>query len=883
MLGQKAQKWFITLVPLWVFLGLLALITLLYMKIIGDLPRADHLIFIANFVDKGIHISDLPRTVFFEFFGSDKRFQPLAFTTVYFQWKLFGTNFFLYHLSSFILHALNATLLFILVRRFTNHVFFSLFIAILFLTAYTHLDLLAWTVHIYVILQITFVMLAVLCLSEWRRRSGPLFLCLAYALIFVQMFFTELGVIFPVMLFLASLWVMSYKSPSSRNLSLNIGLVAAVYVLFAIPFIIFSVTDIRSLPSGLLGLSNIYRAFWSTLIEFADAAFLQNTLASAHIVVDDMAYFVPTTWQSLSPSGGTPLRYIGGNVLALLVVTALLLLLRKPVRGHWLPFFLILGSGFAATFLLMLARPTSYAISQSRYAYLPVLSLVAILALIMAQHFKRNNNTDETRPRGHNQRWGRLVIFIAFGVIILVNVIKLLPGIGQLAEYREHTNSIYYTVKEFVSQPENSDAKLFVSVPTYPPHEKLGWGTDIILDLFFPNEPRITQNVNQATHILLPGPTIKKLAASNPENINDVSSFPEIEQTTGNLLLNPEFKSWSQGSGPFTGNEEMWTNGWLINLNGDSSISVTREIVDDTNIASVHYEHDLESYLLCPVLDFTPLLGKNATFAMQVKTDKQKAVRIGIGNSEFRVWSDFHLGDNAWHNMSLTVPVPESEQMKSLNLYVVLDRTAVSSVAFPCLSASIPERDDEIDPSSASYPDDFSIVFGFMPTGLPEEPLEVFGFTNATRDKPEGWFVRMLYDVNNYPRPGYVSVVLGYREGCREVVGFYSHFIPTKLGQMNHFILGREKGNFYFILDGELVQREADITELGFRNMMLELGEVHSFVYPYFTHPVPYFAHKFVQVGSSRYSVLDKSMGHEFSEISFEQFGFMPYHFSLNW
>jgi|GEM_PF-3659247 len=882
MLGQKAQKWLVTLVPLWIFLGLLALVTLLYRKIIGDLPRADHLIFIANFVDQGIHISDLPRTVFFEFFGSDKRFQPLAFTTVYFQWKLFGTNFFLYQLSSFMLHALNTTLLFMLVRRFTSHVLFSLFIAILFLTAYTHLDLLAWTVHIYVLLQITFILLAVLCLSEWRRRSGQLFLYLAYALIFIQMFFTELGVVFPIMLFLASLFVMSYKPPSSRGLPMNIGLVAAVYVLFAIPFFIFSVTDIRSLPAGLLGLSNIYRAFWSTLIEFADTAFLQNVLASAHIIVDDMAYFVPTTWQSLSPSGGTPLPYIGANILVLLAVGALFLMLRKPIRGQWLPFFLVLGSGFAATFLLMLARPTSYAISQSRYAYLPVLSLVAVLALLLAQHFKSVDNTGETKC-GNNQRWSRLVVLIGFAVIILVNVAKLVPGIGQLAEYREHTNSTYYTVKQFISETDNSDAKLFVSVPTYPPHERLGWGTDIILDLFFPDEPRITQNAHQATHILLPGPTIKELAASSQEYIDDTSSLPEIEQATGNLLLNPELKSWSQGSGPFTGNGQMWADGWFINLNGGSGISVTREIIDNINIASVQYDHDLESYLLCPVLDFTPLLGKNATFAMQVKTDKQKAVRIGIGNSEFRVWSDFHPGDNAWHNISLTVPLPDDERMKSLNLYVALDKTAVSSVAFPCLSASAPEMDDEIGLSPAGYPDDFSIVFGFMPMGLPEEPLEVFGFTNATRDEPEGWFVRLLYDVDNYPRPGYVNLILGYREGCREVVGFYSRFVPTKLGQMNHFVLGREEGNFYFILNGELVQMEADITGLGFRNIKLGLGEVHSFVYPYFTHPVPYFAHKFVQVGSSRYTVLDKPIGHDFPEITFEQFGFMPYHLSLNW
>src|SRR4030042_1399060 len=92
----------------WVFIFFFAFTTLLYREILSDLPRADHLVFISNFREGGISFEDLKQTVFFEFFGADKRFQPLAFPLFSLQWKLFGTHFSLYHLTTNAIHALNA-------------------------------------------------------------------------------------------------------------------------------------------------------------------------------------------------------------------------------------------------------------------------------------------------------------------------------------------------------------------------------------------------------------------------------------------------------------------------------------------------------------------------------------------------------------------------------------------------------------------------------------------------------------------------------------------------------------------------------------------------------------------------------------------------------
>lgn len=887
MKDKPKQAWPMKLLPLWIFLGFSALLTLLYREVIGDLPRADHVVFIANFLDQGIHLSDIKRTLFFEFFGTDKRFQPLAFPLVYFQWKLYGTQFFLYHLTNIALHSLNATLLFILVKRFTNSILFSLFIAAAFLTAATHLDIIAWTVHFYVLSQLTLLLLAFLSLVEWQRRSNSVYLYLAYLFILIQMFLTELGVVFPLLLFIASITLQLYKRGPLHGFARSFALMCTVYAIFLIPFLLFLASDPRALPGGLLTIPNLSRAISGTITMFANTAFLHNVLASAKILCDDAVFFLPVTWQLLSPTGGTPVIQVIGNILSITAIIILLVLARKPKGLNWMPFLLVLSTGIAATFLLMLARPVSYAISQSRYTYLPVLTLVACLALLYTHYFNRRVDNDNVSKSENSGLMVKSVILAMIAFFIALNVIKTLENAQLVAETRAHARDIYYTAREFISQPENKDAKLFISVPTYPQHEKLGWGMDIIPDLFLASDPRITKNVKEATHILQPGPRIDRVFPKSPVDTGSRSPDESIEyhkvmEKTGNLIANEGFRYWSNGPGPFTQNGQMWADGWLIDLQGDSSISVTREAHDDEIIAAVDFYYDVESYLTFQLPDASSLSGKIATYAMAIKTNEPKAVRLGVEVDGTRIWSDFHPGDGAWHTMSLTLPMPDNV-VKGTSLHIALGKIANTLLSRPSVIASLKKTSETPTLDITGEGNDFTVTFGFLTRHWPETPLEMFGFTNETVTNPQGWYLRLLYDLGRSSQPEYTTLVLGYRNGGNEIIAYYSQPIATTQWQMNHFVLGRENGTFYLILNGRLHEKFKDESGLKFRNMELPIGEVYTYTYPYFKYPMNYFAHTFVQIGSSRYSVSDKELGYKYDEIKFDPHAFMPYHLSLNW
>jgi hypothetical protein len=1007
----------------WVFIFFFALTTLLYVEILNDLPRADHLVFISNFREGGISFEDLKRTVFFEFFGSDKRFQPLAFPLVYLQWKLFGTHFSLYHLTTNAIHALNATLLFLLINHFARNKLFSFLVALLFLTAATHIDIIAWTVHVYVLLQVTFILMSILCLLKWRSSSRPAFLYLAYTLVFLQMFFTEAGVIFPLLIFIASFLLWQSATDGREQIRKSLIPLVAAYGVFLLAFLAFSILDPRAMPSQLLSGDNILRSLWGTVIHFGSTAFLHNVLYSAQVIIDDMLYFVPNTWSSLSPTGGTAYGLIFINTLALAALVALFILSKKPGAGQRIPVLLIIIGGVAFSFMLILVRPTSYAISQSRYAYIPTLTLAALLPVLLAHHFSSGSKraTEEIRAGGV---LAKVVIVAALTCLIFINMGKTLDSVGEVAGYRAYTNDIYYAARNFISQPVNQDARLFISVPSYPSHERLAWGTDLIPDLFL-TDSHITKNLSEATHIMLPGPVIQEISArklpyieftsyggegdfaqdlssevsqlagrtltltvnvktGNPDAIspfiwsdsggyvlgeahqgtdqfatisvtslipNDAralwaglrftqraaawvsrADLYETSACTNNILLNTDFQHWSQGPGPFTGNNMMWADGWMTDMRGDSTIVISGDLIDEgaVNMALVEYTHAEESYLVYQVPNPSSLLGHNVVFSMKLKTDTKKAVRLGITwDAESGLWSDLHPGDGNWHTLTLSGPLPDTS-VRTLSLLVVLDKSATVYLSSPSLSGS-PARggnllanaafdlwEQGLGPFASSTgttltangwyerledkasivtkaistappvptidPDDFNITFGLMPIRWPGEPLEVFGFTSATADQPQGWFLRLLYGVGeDSPQAGFARLELGYREGTKETIVFCSRSLPTRQGEMNHYVLGRDNGTFYLIFNGELVEKVRDNTLVSFSNMKLDLGEVHSFVYPYYQHPVPYFAYTHIQIGKSEYSAEDKPLGYRFNEISFNRFGFMPYHFSLGW
>jgi len=151
--------------------------------------------------------------------------------------------------------------------------------------------------------------------------------------------------------------------------------------------------------------------------------------------------------------------------------------------------------------MLFLGRGVAYVISQGRHAYFPGLLLIRVLAFFYERYFSPQWSLVEQKSSSFLTRNIKVIVLVACLFLIGLNIAKTSWNLDRYMDYRAYPNAIYYTARNWLANPTNQDNSLFISVTTYPPHEKLAWGTDIIPDLFL-DDPRITKNFQQATHIL---------------------------------------------------------------------------------------------------------------------------------------------------------------------------------------------------------------------------------------------------------------------------------------------------------------------------------------------------------------------------------------------
>lgn len=154
----------------------------LYWAAMEDAPRGDQVILWEIYRGLDWRWSELADILFVSFLDKP-RFQPLMFFLHFLQAKLFGQTFWLYHLVNVVLHGLNAFLLFRIARLLGQDWLPAFVVALLFLTAFTHLDLVAWAFHYYILLQVTLGLFSVYLLIRRDRVSWSLVWAYAAALV----------------------------------------------------------------------------------------------------------------------------------------------------------------------------------------------------------------------------------------------------------------------------------------------------------------------------------------------------------------------------------------------------------------------------------------------------------------------------------------------------------------------------------------------------------------------------------------------------------------------------------------------------------------------------------------------------------------------------
>ena len=517
-LGQRAWK---RTPSAFVLLAFLTFTLVLYRSTLLDLPRSD-LVAISAIFQRLSFPADFSRIAFMELLGQP-RFQPLAWLLYFFQIKLLGLHFLLYHLVAVGLHAFNGMLLFKLVYSLSKKALFSFLTALFFVSLFTHLPLIAWPIATYSLLSVSLALLAVLSLIKFHTGSRTRFLYLAYALVLVPLFLYELNVIVPAFIFLLSL-VLGWSTVNRRQIILkNLPLVAVTYIIYG-GLYLGLMPIYAGLPHDVLSLSSWLQALAAVPIEFFNTVFGHNVFASSQVVIDELCFYVPFSVESFSLTTMDH-RLVRLNFLVYLALIALVVTLRRPARGRMPWVWLLAAWAIGYTFMLFLGRGVAYVISQGRHAYFPGLLLISVLAFFYERYFSPQWSLVEQKSSSFLTRNSKVIVLVACLFLIGLNIAKTSWTLDRYMDYRAYPNAIYYTARNWLSNPVNQEGSLFISVTTYPPHEKLAWGTDIIPDLFL-DDLRITKNFQQATHILewpegQTAPVITALEHSPDEKLSD--------------------------------------------------------------------------------------------------------------------------------------------------------------------------------------------------------------------------------------------------------------------------------------------------------------------------------------------------------------------------
>jgi hypothetical protein len=159
------------------------------------------------------------------------------------------------------------------------------------------------------------------------------------------------------------------------------------------------------------------------------------------------------------------------DYLPLVVAAGLVFAARSVDRTTfaWLAFAAVVGVAYVS--VVNIGRPGWYAETQSRYVYLVTLIAFGVLNEFLRPHFRRLSEAG----------WrSRFVIAAVVGILFL-NLAKISQANGQVEAAMTHVNRLYAAAYQFLHDPAHRDDKLFLAVSPYPDHDRLAWGSDLVL------------------------------------------------------------------------------------------------------------------------------------------------------------------------------------------------------------------------------------------------------------------------------------------------------------------------------------------------------------------------------------------------------------------
>ena len=123
-------------------------------------------------------------------------------------------------------------------------------------------------------------------------------------------------------------------------------------------------------------------------------------------------------------------------------------------------------------------------------------------------------------------------------IILCINIYKISYVNERILQFRDLTNNMFYSSNNFIKN-HDPKSKLFIGASSFPSHEHLAWGSDIIVNLLL-DQNRITNNYMDASHVMWDYSKTSKIDTTYPRtgygqfSINfgiwmDKTSIPELK------------------------------------------------------------------------------------------------------------------------------------------------------------------------------------------------------------------------------------------------------------------------------------------------------------------------------------------------------------------
>lgn len=288
--------------------------------------------------------------------------QPLTWLSHMLDRELYGPDPAGHHATSVLLHALNALLVFLVLRSLTGAVWRSAIVAALFALHPLRVESVAWVAERKDVLSVFFALLALAAYGSYARRGGAGRMALVALLLLMGLMAKPILVTFPAVLLLLDYWPLR----RARSLAALPGLLREKLPLIAVAFAFSVVTLVVQQPAMGVGVEPIPLHLRGANALSAYVSYLELTLWPSGLSV-----LYPHPYQATA--GGAPLGAVRVAMAAAVLATLSLLCVWRVRRGYaavgWLWF---LGTLVPVIGIIQVGQQAF----ADRYTYLPHLGLL---------------------------------------------------------------------------------------------------------------------------------------------------------------------------------------------------------------------------------------------------------------------------------------------------------------------------------------------------------------------------------------------------------------------------------------------------------------------------------------------------------------------------